>query len=141
MCSSPIFLRGMFLLGDGLLGLWLVIVLFYLFLGISVLMDIFMESIHEITTATEEVEIVERGTSKVVKVDVPLWNEQVANVTLIALGSSAPEIFLCFFSVFKEVDAAPTPTGPMVLVGSAAFNMLVVTGVSILAAVEIKKIE
>lgn len=64
-------------------------------------------------------------------------------MTLIALGSSAPEIFLCFFSIFKEVDApnGPTPAGPMVLVGSASFNMLVVTGVSILAAVEIKKIE
>lgn len=65
----------MFLIGDGWLGIWLCVVLFYLFLGISVLMDIFLESIHEITTATEEIEIVERGTSKVVKVDVPMWNE------------------------------------------------------------------
>lgn len=75
------------------------------------------------------------------QVDVPVWNEQVANVTLIALGSSAPEIFLCFFSIFKDVDAVPDPTGPMVLVGSASFNMLIVTGVSILASVGIKKIE
>lgn len=47
----------MFLMGDGFLSIWLVAVIFYLFLGISVLMDIFMESIHEITSSTEEVEI------------------------------------------------------------------------------------
>jgi Ca2+/Na+ antiporter len=128
-------------MGDGFLSIWLVAVIFYLFLGISVLMDIFMESIHEITSSTEEVEIQWRGTDKVVKVDVPRWNEQVANVTLIALGSSAPEIFLCCFSILKDVESPPNPIGPMVLVGSAAFNMLVVTGISILAAVEIKRLE
>jgi Ca2+/Na+ antiporter len=100
MCTSPIFVPGLFLLGDAFLGIYLIIVLFYLFLGISVLMDIFMESIHEITSGYEEIEIQERGTNKIVQIDVPYWNERVANVTLIALGSSAPEIFLCFFSIF-----------------------------------------
>jgi len=51
----------MFLLGDAFLAIYLIVVLFYLFLGISVLMDIFLEAIHEITTKTESVEIQEIG--------------------------------------------------------------------------------
>jgi solute carrier family 8 (sodium/calcium exchanger) len=107
----------------------------------SVLIDIFMESIHEITSQQEPVEILETGTSKIVQVNVPMWNESIANVTLLALGSSCPEIFLCFFSMFIDIDATPNPTGPMVLVGSAGFNVLVVMAVAILGANEIKGIE
>jgi len=61
MCTSPVFVPGMFLLGDAFLAIYLIVVLFYLFLGISVLMDIFLEAIHEITTKTESVEIQEIG--------------------------------------------------------------------------------
>ena len=43
--------------------------------------------------------------------------------------------------MFNDIDAVPNPTGPMVLVGSASFNVLVVTAVAILGANELKGIE
>lgn len=43
--------------------------------------------------------------------------------------------------MFRDIDKTPSDIGPMVLIGSASFNMLVVTGVSILGATAIKPIQ
>jgi solute carrier family 8 (sodium/calcium exchanger) len=61
------------------------------------------------------------------------WNPTVANLTLMALGSSAPEIILATSGVALDFEAVPSSLGPMSIVGSAAFNLLVISGVSILA--------
>jgi len=60
----------------------------------------------------------------------------VANLTLMALGSSAPEILLSVIETVKDIEAVPGELGPSTIVGSAAFNLLVITGVSILAVDE-----
>ena len=56
-----------------------------------------------------------------------------ANLTLMALGSSAPEIFISIISTIKDIEAIPPELGPSTIVGSAAFNLLVISGVSVLA--------
>ena len=66
-------------------------------------------------------------------IDTPVWNATVANLTLMALGSSAPEILLSVIGTLKDIEAEPPELGPSTIVGSAAFNLLVITGVSILA--------
>jgi Ca2+/Na+ antiporter len=62
-----------------------------------------------------------------------------------ALGSSAPEILLSVISSVKDISAIPPELGPSTIVGSAAFNLLVISGVSILAVGgddnEVKKID
>ena len=50
-----------------------------------------------------------------------------------ALGSSAPEILLSIISTAKDIEAIPPEIGPSTIVGSAAFNLLVISGVSIIA--------
>jgi Ca2+/Na+ antiporter len=50
-----------------------------------------------------------------------------------ALGSSAPEILLSIISTVKDIEAIPPELGPSTIVGSAAFNLLVISGVSIIA--------
>ena len=50
-----------------------------------------------------------------------------------ALGSSAPEILLSVIETTKDLDATPGELGPSTIVGSAAFNLLVISGLSILA--------
>lgn len=65
-----------------------------------------------------------------------VWNETVANLTLMALGSSAPEILLSVLQTLKDLYAEPPVLGASTIVGSAAFNLLVITGVSILAVGE-----
>ena len=54
--------------------------------------DVFMLSIEEITSAETKKTIVIAGSKQTRTVS--LWNPTVANLTLMALGSSAPEILL-----------------------------------------------
>lgn len=56
-----------------------------------------------------------------------------ANLTLMALGSSAPEIFISIISTIKDIEAIPPELGPSTIVGSASFNLLVISAVSIVA--------
>jgi len=62
-----------------------------------------------------------------------VWNATVANLTLMALGSSAPEILLSVIETVTNLGSTPGELGPSTIVGSAAFNLLVISGVSILA--------
>lgn len=62
-----------------------------------------------------------------------VWNETVANLTLMALGSSAPEILLSIIETLQYINETPGDLGPSTIVGSAAFNFLVITGCCIIA--------
>jgi solute carrier family 8 (sodium/calcium exchanger) len=105
----------------------------YLFVGIAIISDIFMESIDEITAQTIKVDYWDKDKTQHVTVEKHVWNETVANLTLMALGSSAPEILLSVISSVKDITAVPPEIGPSTIVGSAAFNLLVISGVSIIA--------
>merc|ERR1719262_514442 len=63
---------------------------------------------------------------------VKVWNDTVANLTLMALGSSAPEILL---SVIELLGASfySGALGPSTIVGSAAFNLFCISAVCISA--------
>lgn len=80
-----------------------------------------------------------------VDVEMAVWNSTVANLTLMALGSSAPEILLSVIGTVKDIEAVPGELGPSTIVGSAAFNLLVITGVSIISVggddEEVKKVD
>ena len=65
---------------------------------------------------------------KPVRVHVRVWNATVANLTLMALGSSAPEILLNVIEVLTGGFNAGE-LGPSTIVGSAAFNLMVITAV------------
>ena len=67
---------------------------------------------------------------------VTIWNPTVANLTLMALGSSAPEILLSVIETVSNLGAEPGELGASTIVGSASFNLLVISGVSILAVNE-----
>lgn len=75
----------------------------YLFLGVSIIADRFMASIEVITSKEKEI-IVKRPNGEVMKVSVKVWNETVSNLTLMALGSSAPEIMLSIIEVAGELE-------------------------------------
>lgn len=53
-----------------------------------------------------------------------------------ALGSSAPEILLSVIETISTLNSVPGELGPSTIVGSAAFNLLVISGVSIAAVGE-----
>ena len=85
-----------------------------------------MASIQMITSKKKEVQVQgEHGETKTVVVRV--WNETVANLTLMAMGCSAPEILLGIVEVVGKGFEADE-LGPGVAVGSAAINLFVVIG-------------
>lgn len=93
-CHSWILVPGTSLLNSGFLGFAYLCALGWLFVGIAIISDIFMESIETITAQNKEIELYDKEAEKKFVIEVPIWNETVANLTLMALGSSAPEILL-----------------------------------------------
>jgi solute carrier family 8 (sodium/calcium exchanger) len=53
-----------------------------------------------------------------------------------ALGSSAPEILLNCLETTELLTTCPGELGPSTIVGSAAFNLLCISGLSIMAVTE-----
>uniref|UniRef100_A0A8C1W9H4 Solute carrier family 8 member 1b n=1 Tax=Cyprinus carpio TaxID=7962 RepID=A0A8C1W9H4_CYPCA len=101
----------------------------YMFLGVSIIADRFMASIEVITSQEKEITI-KKPNGETTTTTVRVWNETVSNLTLMALGSSAPEILLSVIEVcghnFEAGDL-----GPSTIVGSAAFNMFVIIGICV----------
>ena len=103
--------------------------LLFFFLGISIISDRFMSAIEIITSKEKEIKVKDSSGKERV-VTVKIWNETVSNLTLMALGSSAPEILLSVIEIcgnkFKAGDL-----GPSTIVGSAAFNLFVIIAVCV----------
>ncbi|XP_020717188.1 sodium/calcium exchanger 3 isoform X3 [Ceratitis capitata] len=110
-------------------GLVYFLAMIYLFIGVSIVSDRFMAAIEVITSKEKEVVIKKKGGETQVVV-VRVWNETVANLTLMALGSSAPEILLSVIEMFQKGFEAGD-LGPGTIVGSAAYNLFVIIALCI----------
>eukprot|EP00929_Paragymnodinium_shiwhaense_P114014 TRINITY_DN8231_c0_g1_i1.p1 TRINITY_DN8231_c0_g1~~TRINITY_DN8231_c0_g1_i1.p1 ORF type:complete len:1002 (+),score=125.90 TRINITY_DN8231_c0_g1_i1:292-3006(+) len=97
-----------------------------------------MEAIDRITSRKKIVRM--RGTGRLLTVET--WNGTLANLTLLALGSSAPEILLSIVEVLINGFHAGA-LGPGTMIGSAAFNLCCIVGVSCISipSPEIRKVE
>lgn len=105
------------------------ICLLYCFLGVSIIADRFMGAIEVITSQKRQVVTVVDGVEQRFKV--LIWNETVANLTLMALGSSAPEILLSIIEIVGNNFEAGE-LGPATIVGSAAFNMFIIFAICVM---------
>ena len=83
-------------------GVLYIILMVWLFIGVAIVSDRFMESIETITAQEKEVTIKDPRSGKNQIVVVKVWNETVANLTLMALGSSAPEIMLSVIEIWAK---------------------------------------
>jgi len=108
-------------------GLLYAVLMLWLFIGVAIVSDKFMESIEMITAQEKEVSVKDPRTGKTQVVIVKVWNETVANLTLMALGSSAPEIMLSVIEIWAKGFKAGD-LGPGTIVGSAAFNLFMIIG-------------
>lgn len=105
--------------------------LIYSFLGVSIIADIFMCAIEKITSKTRKIHMASTKENVPEVIEVPLWNGTVANLTLMALGSSAPEILLSIIEIIK-LNFEAGDLGPGTIVGSAAFNLLAISAVCVM---------
>lgn len=105
------------------------VALIYMFLGMSIIADRFMSSIEVITSQEKEITI-KKPNGETTTATVRIWNETVSNLTLMALGSSAPEILLSVIEVCGHKFEAGH-LGPSTIVGSAAFNMFIIIAICV----------
>ncbi|KAJ1625444.1 Sodium/calcium exchanger protein-domain-containing protein [Pavlovales sp. CCMP2436] len=131
-CTSYLFMSGLNLLDYRMLAVFYLLAMCYIFVGIAIISDVFMGAIERITSQTREKLVTDREgrTSYVVT---QVWNPTVANLTLMALGSSAPEIVLAIYGTVVTLDSTPDILGPATIVGSAAYNMFVIIGICIMS--------
>ncbi|XP_033750326.1 sodium/calcium exchanger 3-like [Pecten maximus] len=107
------------------------IAMLWCFLGVSIIADIFMCAIERITSKTTKVRIPDEGMPEGYReLNVKVWNDTVANLSLLALGTSAPEILLSCIEVIGNRFVAGE-LGPSTIVGSASFNLLVISAICI----------
>lgn len=138
-CESWLLLPGENLWPSWVRGVLYIVFMFYLFIGIAIISDIFMGSIEVITSKKRIVTRYDPITKEARTKEVLVWNETVANLSLMALGSSAPEILLAFVEQLgllvsgKGDDLAAGGLGTFTIIGSAAFNLLVITGICIMS--------
>ncbi|XP_076459259.1 sodium/calcium exchanger Calx-like isoform X2 [Babylonia areolata] len=107
--------------------------LLWCFLAVSIVADVFMCSIERITSKTRIVRVPDASMPEGIReLEIKVWNDTVANLSLMALGTSAPEILLSVIEICgKHFKAGEL--GPGTIVGSAAFNLLVISAICIIS--------
>eukprot|EP00929_Paragymnodinium_shiwhaense_P061344 TRINITY_DN3062_c1_g1_i1.p1 TRINITY_DN3062_c1_g1~~TRINITY_DN3062_c1_g1_i1.p1 ORF type:complete len:883 (+),score=200.83 TRINITY_DN3062_c1_g1_i1:128-2776(+) len=123
--------EGLFLAAEHRLPRGVKILLYFFalcwhFMGVAIISDIFMGAIDVITAKKAYVKDRATGKMRTVKV----WNDTIANLTLMSLGSSAPEILLSVIEMFGK-NFHSGELGPGTIVGSASFNLLCITAVCV----------
>ncbi|XP_048733379.1 sodium/calcium exchanger 3-like isoform X2 [Ostrea edulis] len=127
---------------EGLRIFLYLIAMFWCFVGTSIVADSFMCGIEKITSKTKLIRIPNAEKKEDRMVEVKVWNDTVANLSLMAFGTSAPEILLSVIEIVGNGFEAGE-LGPGTIVGSAAFNLLVITGICIISIPdgEIRKVK
>ena len=126
--------------------------LVYCFFGIAIISDTFMSAIEVITSKKRTVTRLNEKTGERETIHMKVWNATVANLTLLALGSSAPEILLSVIETVMSLAGPcsgdkkpgqcgceaqdPGELGASTIVGSAAFNLLAISSVCVLSVPE-----
>ena len=142
VCSSWVLLPAENLWPASVRAFLYIIAMLYIFMGIAIVSDIFVGSIEVITSKKKSVTTFDREKQETVVREVLVWNETVANLTLLALGSSAPEIMLATIEQISRLGSTgdvKDDLGTFTIVGSAAFNLLLITAVCV-ASVESPKV-
>ena len=76
------------------------VALIWSFTGVAIIADVFMCAIETITSKVKIVKVAKPGSNNdYEEVEVRVWNDTVANLTLMALGASAPEILLSIIEI------------------------------------------
>jgi Ca2+/Na+ antiporter len=130
MCSNSLLSPPTSAIGKIAMGGASFLVLSYLFIGIAVLTEKLYDAITVITSKSKVVGLKD-SEGKAMQVKIPAWTSTMANLTLLAFASALPEIFLTSLGVFTTpVGSVPAELGPMTLIGSASFNLLIVAGIA-----------
>ncbi|GER34703.1 sodium/calcium exchanger [Striga asiatica] len=130
-------------LGKDLRGFLYFLALGYCFVGLSAITDRFFRSMETVVKHSRAVEEIDpRTKTKVIK-HVKVWNYTIADITLLAFGTSFPQISLATIDAIRNIGSLYAGgLGPGTLVGSAAFDLFPIHAVCVVVpkAGELKKI-
>jgi len=86
-----------------LLGFLYFIAMLYIFLGISIVSDSFMGAIERITSRSKKI-LISDDKGHVSEHTYLVWNPTIANLSIMSLGSSAPEILLALTETIRHLN-------------------------------------
>lgn len=142
-CESYLLFHGENSLSDGMRGFLYLLGLAYCFVGLSAITARFFRSMENIVKQTREVvEIDPLTNARQIKQE-KFWNYVIADITLLAFGTSFPQISLATIDAIRNIGQLNAGgLGPGTLVGSAAFDLFPIHAVCVIVpkAGSLKKI-
>ncbi|PKA54918.1 Magnesium/proton exchanger 1 [Apostasia shenzhenica] len=104
----------------------------YCFVGLSAITSLFFHSMENIVKQTREIiEIDPRTNAQVLKHE-KVWNYTIADISLLAFGTSFPQISLATIDAIRNIGQLNAGgLGPGTLVGSAAFDLFPIHAVCV----------
>ncbi|KAD3338175.1 hypothetical protein E3N88_33696 [Mikania micrantha] len=142
-CESYFIIHGEISLGGGVRTFLYLLGLAYCFIGLSAITARFFRSMEHVVRQTRTViEIDPVNNTKTVKHE-KVWNFAIADISLLAFGTSFPQISLATIDAIRNVgELYAGGLGPGTLVGSAAFDLFPIHAVCVVVpkAGELKKI-
>ncbi|BBN12401.1 magnesium/proton exchanger [Marchantia polymorpha subsp. ruderalis] len=143
-CSSYLLLPGENVWRYQTRGVLYALGLVFCFIGLATITALYMRAMEMIVKQTRKVSRKNPVTGIVEVQHEKIWNSTVADITLLALGTSSPQISLAIIDSIQHLgDLYIEGLGPGTLVGSAAFNLLPTLAICVLVPVggTVKRIE
>uniref|UniRef100_A0A1J3DSA2 Magnesium/proton exchanger n=1 Tax=Noccaea caerulescens TaxID=107243 RepID=A0A1J3DSA2_NOCCA len=142
-CESFFIFPGESSLSDAWRGVFYFLCLAYCFIGLSAITARFFKSMENVVKHSRKVVSVDPITRAQVITYKKVWNFTIADISLLAFGTSFPQISLATIDAIRNIGQRYAGgLGPGTLVGSAAFDLFPIHAVCVLMpkAGELKKI-
>ncbi|ONK61610.1 uncharacterized protein A4U43_C08F31750 [Asparagus officinalis] len=142
-CEDYLLFHGESSLSEGMRAFLYLLALAYCFMGLSAITARFFQSMENIVKHTREVVEIDPVTNTKVIRREKFWNYVIADITLLAFGTSFPQISLATIDAIRNIGQLNAGgLGPGTLVGSAAFDLFPIHAVCVLVpkAGSLKKI-
>ncbi|KAL5718126.1 hypothetical protein ACHQM5_011063 [Ranunculus cassubicifolius] len=102
-CESYFWFHGETALGNGLRTFLYLLALAYCFFGLSAITARFFRSMEHVVKQTREVVEIDPNTNSEVIRHVKVWNYAIADITLLAFGTSFPQISLATIDAIRNI--------------------------------------
>ncbi|XP_052196793.1 magnesium/proton exchanger-like isoform X2 [Diospyros lotus] len=142
-CESYLIFRGEVSLGGGFRTFLYFLGLAYCFIGLSAITARFFRSMETVVKHSRTVVETNPSTNEKTVRHEKVWNYTIADITLLAFGTSFPQISLATIDAIRNIGKLYAGgLGPGTLVGSAAFDLFPIHAVCVVVprAGELKKI-
>ncbi|XP_073066159.1 magnesium/proton exchanger-like isoform X1 [Primulina eburnea] len=142
-CAFYFLFHGETKLGNGFRGFLYFAALAYCFIGLTAITGRFFRSMENVVKHTRAVQEIDPFTNVEVVKHKKVWNYAIADIALLAFGTSFPQISLATIDAIRNIgNLYAGGLGPGTLVGSAAFDLFPIHAVCVVVpkAGELKKI-